>query len=148
MIEIVELDAAATHPLRRSVLRDGTASDVVVFDGDDESTTFHHGAIVDGELVAVATWLWRPYADQAERPAFQLRGMATAPPQRRSGVGGRLLEEGLDRCRSAGAEVVWARARVGALSFYLGRGFRTVGDEYVDSTTGLPHRDVVRDLDR
>lgn len=148
MIEIVELDAAATHPLRRSVLREGTASDVVVFDGDDEPTTIHLGATIDGELVAVATCLQRPHADQPNRLAFQLRGMATVPAQRGSGVGGRILDAGVDRCRAAGAELVWARARVSALSFYLHRGFRTVGDEYVDATTGLPHCDIVRDLDR
>ncbi len=146
MIEVVELDAAATHPLRRSVLRSGTASDVVEFDGDDEPTTFHLGVRSDGELVAISTWLARRYPDRPDRPAFQLRGMATAPERRGQGDGSCLLDAGIARCVELGAELVWARARVSALGFYRRRGFDPVGAAYVDQTTGLPHCDIIRPL--
>jgi GNAT superfamily N-acetyltransferase len=144
--EIVEITAADTHGLRRRVLRDGTASDVLVWEGDDEPTTFHLGAGADDGLIAISTWLRRPYPGRPAEDAFRLRGMATDPSQRGTGVGGRLLLAGLDRCAEHGATLVWARARVTALSFYERHGFEPVGPEYTDLTTGLRHRDIVRPL--
>lgn len=148
MIEIVELTAAATHPLRRSVLRDGTISDVVEFDGDDDASTFHLGARLHDELIGVSTWLERRHLDHPDEPAFQLRGMATRPGQRSTGVGTALLHAGLARCADAGAELVWARARTTAIDFYERHGFETLGPIYVDPTTGLDHRDIVRSIRR
>lgn len=143
MIEVVELTAAETHPLRLRLLRDGTASDEVVFDGDDLATTLHLGGTVNGELVAISTWLVRRYPDLPAQSGHQLRGMATQPAARGSGVSAAVLNAGLNRCSEAGSTVVWARARVAALSFYRRHGFETRGDEYIDLTTGLPHRDIV-----
>src|SRR5512143_236457 len=86
---VVELAAADTHPLRYAVLRVGTASSVVIFDGDEEPDTVHLGMRdADGTLVAVSTWIPRQYRGEA---ATQLRGMATAPEVRGRGVGSLLL---------------------------------------------------------
>lgn len=141
--ELVELRPEDTHDLRRRVLRDGTASDAVAFDGDTLDTTFHLGLRFGGELAAVSTWLARRYPDRPGEPGYQLRGMATDPRHRGRGLGTRLLAGGLDRCREAGATLVWARARDTALPFYERHGFTTVGPGYVDLTTGLPHHDIL-----
>jgi GNAT superfamily N-acetyltransferase len=145
-VDLVELRAEQTHPLRRSVLRDSTPSDDVVFEGDDLDSTVHLGAEVDGALVAISTWVSRPYPDRPGDIGFQLRGMATEPGHRGKGLGAVLLEAGIERCRTAGASVVWARARDAALPFYIRYGFVTVGLGYVDLTTGLPHHDVIREI--
>ena len=144
--EPVELRPEDTHALRRSVLRNGTLSDEVVFDGDELESTFHLGVRIDGELVAISTWLERPYPDRPGDPAFQVRGMATADARRGEGLGSRLLAAGIERCRSAGATVLWARARDAALPFYARHGFSIVEVGYVDLTTGLPHHDVIREI--
>lgn len=145
--EIVDLRPEDTHALRRAILRDGTASDVVVFDGDELATTLHLGARLDGEIIAISTWLKRDHPDHPDRSGVQLRGMATLPSRRGTGVSTVLLKVGIDRCRAASTKLVWARARVTALSFYVRRGFEPVGDDYVDSTTGLAHHDIIRLLD-
>jgi predicted GNAT family N-acyltransferase len=144
VIEVIELDAEATHPLRRAVLRNDTPDDRVVFDGDDEPSTFHLGAMLGGELVTISTWLSRRYPDLPEHAGHQLRGMATSPTVRGSGAAGLVLVDGLRRCAERGSTVVWARARVTAVGFYERHGFETRGEEYTDLTTGLPHRDIVR----
>jgi predicted GNAT family N-acyltransferase len=144
--ELVDLRPEATHALRRAVLRDGTLSGEVVFDGDELESTFHLGLRIDGELAAISTWLERPYPDRPAERGFQVRGMATADAHRGQGLGARMLIAGVERCRAAGATVVWARARDTALPFYLSHGFSTVGLGYVDLTTGLPHHDVVREI--
>lgn len=115
MAEVVELDARQTHDLRRALLRVGTASDVVTFEGDDEPTTFHLGVVLDDELVSISTWMSRRYPDLPGHPGHQLRGMATTPGARGSGVTADLLLAGLRRCSEAGSTVVWARARTTAL---------------------------------
>ena len=144
MTEIVEITAAATHDLRRRVLRDGTPSAVVVWEGDTEPTTFHLGVREADAVIAISTWLRRRYPDRPAEEAFQLRGMATEPTRRGTGVSARLLLAGLDRCADEGATLVWARARTAALSFYTRHGFEAVGPEYTDLTTGLRHHDIVR----
>src|SRR5262245_62031453 len=108
-MDVVDLRADETHALRRAVLRTGTASDDVVFDGDELETTFHLGVRIDGELVAISTWLRRPYPDRPGEPGFQIRGMATSETRRGAGLGSRLLDAGIERCRTAGAALVWAR---------------------------------------
>jgi predicted GNAT family N-acyltransferase len=143
MTRVVEIEADETHDLRRSLLRDGTPSDQVAFEGDDDDTTFHLGVFVDDTLVAISTWMSRRYPDLPGHPGHQLRGMATAPTARGTGVSDDMLVSGLGRCGEVGSTVVWARARVGALSFYQRHGFEIRGHEYVDLTTGLPHRDIV-----
>ena len=143
MVDVVELEPEATHSLRRAVLRDGTASDRVVFDGDDEPTTIHLGVRRGGELIAISSWMRRRYPDLPALVGYQLRGMATEPRSSGTGAGTALLVEGIRRVTERGASVVWARARVSALPFYERHGFETIGDEYVDLTTGLPHRDIL-----
>ena len=144
MISVVELAADQTHLIRRSVLRDGTASHIVTFDGDEAPGTFHLGADIDGDLVAISSWMQRRYPDLPAHDAHQLRGMATLPAHRGTGVGAHLLLAGLDHAAAGGSTVVWARARVGAVPFYERHGFETRGAEYVDLTTGLPHHDIVK----
>lgn len=144
--EIVAITAADTHDLRRRVLRDGTPSDAVVWDGDEETGTFHLGVRTSSGLIAISTWLRRRYPDRPAEDAVQLRGMATDPAHRGSGVSDRLLLAGLERCAAEGATLVWARARVAALSFYVRHGFVPVGTDYTDLTTGLLHRDILRPL--
>ena len=144
--QLVELRSEETHALRRTVLRNDTPSDEVVFDGDDLESTFHLGVRVDGQVVAISTWLDRAYPDRPGDRGFQVRGMATVAARRGEGFGTRLLTAGIERCRSEGAALVWARARDTALPFYVRHGFTPVGLGYVDLTTGLPHHDVIREI--
>ena len=144
--QLVPLEPEETHPLRRAVLRNGTPSVEGVFDGDELDTTFHLGVRIGEDVVAISTWLERPYPDRPADQAFQIRGMATVDAHRGEGLGALLLEAGIERCRSQGAALVWARARDTALPFYVRHGFATVGVGYVDLTTGLPHHDVIREI--
>jgi GNAT superfamily N-acetyltransferase len=136
--------AADTHPLRRSVLRDNSTTAVLVFDGDDDPTTFHLGAFEGEVLVGIATFIARPCSNRPDaKRAVQLRGMAVSPTLQSGGVGGALLRAAIDRLRDDGVDVLWANARDAALGFYQGRLGMTVGDDaFVDATTGLAHHRV------
>jgi thiamine transport system ATP-binding protein len=139
-----EADAFETHDLRRRVLRTGTRTTDVELAGDDRA--LHLVVERGGLVVAVSSWFERPSPSRPGRDGRQLRTMASAPEVRGTGAASILLTTGLERARSDGADHVWARARTTALGFYLRHGFETIGDEYVDETTGLPHVDIVLDL--
>ena len=136
--------AVETHDLRRRVLRDDTRTTEVVLEGDESA--LHLVAERSGEVVAVSSWFSRAHPTYRGREGRQLRTMASAPEARGTGAATVLLADGLDRARTEGADHVWARARTTALGFYRRAGFVTLGEEYVDETTGLPHIDIVLDL--
>ncbi len=139
---VVELTTDETHPLRLSELRDDTPSKVVTFAEDDWPGTVHLGAHDGHGIVAISTWVPRPYLDQ---PAVQLRGMATVTHLQGHGVGGILVEAGCERA-AATAGIVWARARDTALGFYLRHEFEVVGEGFIDEATQKPHHIIVRRL--
>lgn len=140
-IEITEIDAGQTHALRQAVLRDGTPSGIVDFPEDHLPGTLHLGALVDGVLVGISTWIVRPLDGEA---AVQLRGMATAGASQRRGIGSALIHEGVRRTVAAGYRVVWANARDSAAGFYARHGFVVLGDGFVTADTQLPHHLMVR----
>lgn len=133
--------------LRMAVLRDGTPSTDPRYPQDDDPDAVHLGIFDDGELIATSTWLDRPWSLDDSAFAVQLRGMAVAKTHQNRGIGGVLLQAGLDRARERNAQYVWARARDRALDFYRQHGFGVVGDEFIDDASGLGHHLVVIDLD-
>jgi GNAT superfamily N-acetyltransferase len=143
---VVELSPEQTHELRRVVLRAGTPSTDVRFDDDERPDTVHLGVEIAGAVVVVSTWIPRPHPDHPALRGVQLRGMATAPPWRGSGLASELLVAGIERVRDEGVELVWARARDTALGFYERHGFVVFGRGYVDLATAIPHHDIVRRL--
>ncbi len=65
--------------------------------------------------------------------------------KRRSGIGSRILEEGIRVAREVfGAETIYLEAQVYARSFYERQGFRQVSDEYIDD--GIPHIRMLLDI--
>lgn len=143
---VVEITPADTHALRRRVLRNGSPTARVVFDGDDASGTVHLGLRDGLEIVGVSTWLRRPCPVLPSDTDRQLRGMAVATSRQSQGLGAVLLAGGIDRARADGATVVWANARDTAIDFYVRNGFTVEGDGFVDPTTELPHHVVRRRL--
>ena len=139
---VVELTAEQTHPLRLVVLRSDTPITVVTFAEDDLPGTVHLGVLDGDEVVAISTWVPRPYEDE---PAVQLRGMATAPLLQGHGVGALLLEAGCLRAASI-TSLVWARARDTALDFYVRHRFVVDGDGFIDEHTSKPHHLIHRRL--
>ncbi len=144
---VEQVSASDVVELRMRVLRDGTPSDDAGFDGDNEATTAHL-AIRDatGRVVATSTWLDRPFPDEPDVPAVQLRGMAVQAGLQGRGLGAVLVAAGVERARARGAQLAWANARDSALAFYNANGFATVGEGFVTHDTRLPHHRVVRRL--
>ena len=79
-LTVVEITADDTHELRLEVLRNDTPTAIATFPEDDLPGTFHLGVRdSDNHIVAISTWIPRPFHDE---PAVQLRGRATPAPPR------------------------------------------------------------------
>jgi predicted GNAT family N-acyltransferase len=143
-VTVAEVPAGVTYPLRGAVLRVGRPVEIV---GDDDPSTFHLAARTpEGQVVGVVRFHpnpcpWRPDA----RAAWQLRGMATDPAVRGSGVGRLLVGDGLTRVARLGGDLVWCDARAVAAGFYERMGFTVVTEPYEISPIG-PHLGMVIDL--
>ena len=136
MIHVERVEAAMVLPLRGAILRPGLPLAQAAYPEDDDPANLHLAALDEsGHVVGCCTWLPEPWEG---RPAWRLRGMATDPGVRGSGVGGALIRRGLDEAVVAGAEVVWCNARTVALGFYRHFGFETVGEEFLTQQQ-IPH---------
>ena len=88
----------------------------------------------------------RPFQPEPDSQALQLRGMATAVHLQSHGIGGLLLDAGLNHAQENGFQLIWANARDAALNFYNRHGYSTVGEGFIETVTQLPHHKVVKYL--
>ena len=141
-ISIRRVAVEEIFPLRHAVLRPGRPVSYSVYSQDDGAV--HIGAFDDGMLVGCATVFPDPWPGSASEPAspkaWRLRGMAVDPSQQGSGVGRQVLDEAVAAAREGGAPLLWANARTAALGFYERMGWRVVGEEFIASDSGLPHK--------
>ncbi len=141
-MRVVEIDAESTYDLRRRLLREGRSDAEVDFAEDHLPGAMHLGVVDDqGALVAVASFSPRPAPHRPGARAVQVRGMAVEPQLQRNGLGRLLLEEGAERLRPRGAEVLWANGRDSVLGFYQRLGWQVVGEGFVFA--GVPHHVVM-----
>jgi predicted GNAT family N-acyltransferase len=135
-VEIQRIQVEATLPLRLSVLRPGRPVESARFDGDEVAC--HFGAFKAGQLLGIAS-LYR--VGMPGRPgvsAFQLRGMATAPEARGSGLGRALVKGCVAFALEEQAQLIWCNARTSAVDFYRKMGFSISGGEFEIPDVG-PH---------
>lgn len=145
MVRLVPI--ARTYPLRRRVLYPGAPADRVRLPTDEHPDTAALAALTpDGTVVGTAILFPEPCPWRPDEPAaWRLRGMATDPDRRSTGVGGAVLAAAVAHATAAGGALVWCNARLPARRFYERAGFRTHGDEWVDPEIG-PHVAMWRPL--
>ena len=151
-MRVAEVDGATTRELRRVVLRPHLAPGATL-PGDDRADVVHVAAVDDdGRLLGACLVFPEPCPWRPERPAWILRSMAVDPAVRGGGIGRAVLAGAVDLARSGGAALLWCHARETAVGFWHANGWadrRPDGDPervYVDTATGIPHRDMYRVL--
>jgi ribosomal protein S18 acetylase RimI-like enzyme len=146
------ISAAQTLDLRHAVLRPDGARHEAIFDGDSDASTVHLGAIIDNELVGVAS-VYRedapqiiarphdkplPFTQQYSGDAWRLRGMAVDEQARGRGCGRTLLVACIAHIVPLDGRLLWCNARSAAVGFYRAAGFETYGAEFLIPGAG-PH---------
>jgi ribosomal protein S18 acetylase RimI-like enzyme len=118
--------------LRDEVLRAGLPAGSI-YHADIATDTLHVGAVCDASLVAVATVCRELLAEQPERQAWRLRGMAVLPVWRGRGLGTQLAGACIDHTIAHGGGLIWCTAREAAFPFYRALGFEVLGQLFTRS---------------
>ncbi|MBD1391350.1 GNAT family N-acetyltransferase [Neiella sp. HB171785] len=126
-LDICAISAADTLAIRLPVLRPGRPASSAVFDGDEEPSTIHLGAIVDDDIVAVVSLMKTPMVEQIDQVAYQLRGMATQPQWQGRGLGRQLLAACNHAVDQAQGDIIWCNARSHVVGFYRAAGYQAIG---------------------
>lgn len=144
-VEVRQISAAETVPLRHAVLRPGRPVETAFFAGDDLPSTNHFGVFRNGQLLCIASLFAAELPDEPGVAAIQLRGMATATESQRTGLGRALVIGCVAFARKKGARRLWCNARTYAAGFYSKLGFEIVGKEFDIPDVG-PHYRMKLDL--
>lgn len=148
--EIREISAEQTRPVRQRVLRPHQRPEELVYPGDDDGDTFHLGAVnAEGDVLAILS-MYRhaqpPTDPEGEPKAWRIRGMASVPEARGTGLGRELVERARDQVWAgaphAGRDPIWCNARENAFGFYHKLGFEIVGGIFEIEGIG-PHAVMV-----
>jgi predicted GNAT family N-acyltransferase len=137
-VEVRQISAAETIPLRHAVLRAGRPVETAFFAGDDLPSTTHFGALRNGQLLCIASLFEAELPEEPGVAALHLRGMATATEAQRTGLGQALVIGCVAFAREKGAQLLWCNARTYASEFYSKLGFEIVGKEFDIPDVG-PH---------
>lgn len=147
-VVIREVPLETVLPLRARILRAGRPLASARSRQDGLGGTRHLAAITEsGEVAGVVTCFLADSPIAPGRRAMRFRGMAVDDAHRESGIGRALMQGVVAAAREAGAEILWANGRDGALSFYEHIGFRVEGDGFIDDDMQLPHHVVIAELD-
>jgi len=128
--------------LRHRVLRAGLPRHEAVFPGDDLPTSSHFAALSkDAMVLGCATFHLNTWQD---RPAFQLRGMATDPAWVGKGIGTAVLNFAVESIKATSpVRQFWCNARLIAIPFYEKLGWRIASERFEIPTAGPHHRMVL-----
>jgi len=139
LIQIRQISAADTRPLRAAILRPHHPAEESVYPLDDHPDSRHFGAFIDDLLIGTASLLHQPATseplpanDDPAAPwmtdrAWRLRGMTVIPEHRGASIGARLFNALIDHARSQRGTCLWFNARDTAIGFYRRLGCEGVG---------------------
>lgn len=134
MIQIKEISAEKTFPIRLEVLRKNIPLPYE-FTGDFDSETIHLGAFKNDELIAVSSYM-KVGNMNFEGNQYQLRGMATLTAHQGCGAGKSMLQMAFLILKERNTKVLWCNARIAAVNFYIKQGFKTFGEKFEISSVG------------
>jgi predicted GNAT family N-acyltransferase len=144
-ILICRVSIEAIIDLRYRILRAGLPKESAQFPDDDAPSTWHIAVFKSPEEdalpVSCASFMLNTYQ---EKPAWQLRGMATDHPHQGRGYGGELLRYTQPLIAfDSNVRSFWCNARVPAIPFYERHGWKVDSEEF-DIPTAGPHRKMIK----
>jgi GNAT superfamily N-acetyltransferase len=147
----LRVNADSILELRHRILREGLPIETAHFDGDQDPKTWHLAAFIvgnDGGLangpVSCASFMPNMFGDML---GWQLRGMATDPSHRGTGIGSFLIQFAHERLARQGMRFFWCNARVPAIKFYEKHGWQCVSEIFEIPTAGTHRKMVYRHPD-
>jgi GNAT superfamily N-acetyltransferase len=142
---IKEIQAKDCFALRQKVLRKDLDLLDCKFEQDDLETCFHIGAILDEEVVGIASFFEEHDKNFEGRSCYRLRGMATDTNHHGKGIGKAVLLEAFNHLRKRNVEILWCNAREIAFPFYEKLGFKYYSEMFDIPKVG-PHKKMYFNL--
>jgi len=142
-VELIPVER--TRPLRKRVLRPSFSEQQLVFPGDGTESTFHVGTLIGDEVAGIMTVMRDPQPG-IDKPAWRIRGMATAPEHQGSGFGRAMIEHGCAEAWARDRDAIWCNAREIAFGFYEKLGFVKVGGLFEIDDIGVHSVMVIQPL--
>lgn len=127
-VEIIKIAASETYQIRLEVLRENIPLPYK-FDGDLDEETFHFGAFIANELIAVSSYM-KVSNKNFTGNQYQLRGMATLSKYQGCGAGKLMMDEAFAVFKKLDVNCLWCNARVIAVDFYKKQGLQTFGEKF------------------
>ena len=121
-IVIVRIEPQQTLSIRQTVLWPEQPVTFSQVEGDESA--HHYGAMLDGELVSVASI----FPDGAT--SARLRKFATLSGMQGQGIGSKVLEHIFQQMRGDGFSILWCDGREQARAFYERLGFKASGEQF------------------
>ncbi len=132
------VDVEKIRPLRSLVLRPGQPLDSTNYERDNETLTLHYANIINKEVFSIATFYPEPMVEVKALNAYRLRGMATHPNYVRKGLARTLMLKAIQDIKNLGGDLIWCKARLVAIDFYISLEFLKIGPIYEIEGIG-PH---------
>ncbi len=142
---IKKIKSIDTLSLRQEILLPGSEAAQCIYEGDDDNTTAHFGAIQNDTIIGIISIYKRSNTILCNDHGFQLRSMATAVNARGKGIGLKLLRESENYAEQNNCKYIWANARTVAIGFYKKAGYTTQSQEFEINCVG-PHYLVRKNL--
>jgi|SRR6218665_80127 len=137
MLEIREITALETFPVRHPVLRNDKPLKSCAFDGDDLRSTKHFGLYENEELAGVISVFKVQNSAFANDMQFQIRGMAVLETFRKRGFGEQLVRHVETFVSEKSGKLIWFNARQNAVRFYKSLGYEVCGDSFDIPDVGI-----------
>ncbi|MFA6422615.1 MAG: GNAT family N-acetyltransferase [Candidatus Buchananbacteria bacterium] len=119
--------------LRNKILRIPLGHFLDINNLQKEESDIHIVAIDNGKIVGIL--ILTPIEDSI----LKMRQVAVANELQGRGVGSSLVEFAEKIAREQKVSKIILDARSSALDFYLRKGYKVVGDEYIDEHINIPH---------
>ena len=137
-MQVCLVSATELFTLRNLVLRPGKPLHTTFYNKDNNLDTFHLAIYIESKVQCIATFYPEKIEGVYSRNAYRLRGMATHPKYRRKGLGRNLMQSAFTHLLQTQADLLWCKARLEAIPFYLSLGFQIIGEQYYIEEIG-PH---------
>lgn len=118
MVEIKEISSKETVPIRSKILRPGQDISNCIYPHDDDFSTFHLGAYVDGVHACIVSFYREENPNFSSTKQYRFRGMATLEEYRAKGLASSLLSFAFKKLFALNIELCWCNARINALGLY------------------------------
>jgi ribosomal protein S18 acetylase RimI-like enzyme len=140
-IEIVEIEARQTYPLRHALLRKGMPLSSCHLEGDKAVETLHIGAFESETLIGILSAYSNPCPQHPNLKGVQLRAMAVATGYQRKGIASQLIQSIFKRIEeNLHPDCIWLNARIAANALYESNGFVPIGPTFEIESIGTHQR--------